>query len=184
MRPNHKDQALARMEQEIRELEQSGESTSSGKLGENEQRAIRKAMNLLLYKDRTEKELSDRLAHEEFEPDAVWAAMQYVKSFGYINDERYAENYLISFSGKKSRRAIHQELLRKGVDETVIETVMEEAPEDELPQITRLLEKKAGEPHVLDDKEKRRAVAYLSRRGFTGSDIWKAIRAYEQTSEE
>lgn len=141
--------------------------------------AIRKAMNLLLYKDRSEKELRDRLAKEEFEPEQIRDAIEYVRSFGYLNDRRYAENYVASFAGKKSRRIIRAELEQKGVDEVLIDRALEEIPEDETGQIMELLRKKAGGPHRMDDREKRRVVGFLSRRGYSGSDIWKVIREYE-----
>lgn len=52
--------------------------------------AKKKAMNLLLYMDRTEKQLRDKLEEGEFPPQAVSEAISYVKSFHYLDDERYA----------------------------------------------------------------------------------------------
>ena len=50
--------------------------------------AKKKAMDLLLHNDRTEAELRERLLRKEFDADSVEDAVAYVKSFGYIDDER------------------------------------------------------------------------------------------------
>jgi regulatory protein len=157
------------------------ENSRAGNTGfaEESYGAVKKAMNLLLCRDRSEKELRERLLKEEFDPRAVCDAIDYVRSFGYIDDARFAENYVASFLGKKSRRAMHSELEQKGVDDDLIDQALQTVPEDESDQIMKLLRKKAGEPHKLDDGEKRRVIGFLGRRGFSGGDIWKAIRAFE-----
>ena len=68
---------------------------------EEQKNARRKAMLLLEHMDRTEKGLSDRLRQAGFSAEATEDAMNYVRSYGYLNDYRYAMNY-ISF-----RIAIH-----------------------------------------------------------------------------
>jgi regulatory protein len=146
--------------------------------------AVKKAMNLLLQRDRSEKELRDRLLGEAYEPEAVQDAINYTSSFGYLDDARFAENYVASFTGKKSRRVMRSELEQKGVDEVLIDRALEAVPEDESDQIRKLLRKKAGAPHKLDDREKRRAAAFLARRGFSGSDVWKAIRTFESETDD
>ena len=63
-------------------------------LEEEHKKATRKAMQLLEHMDRTEKGLRDRLGQNGFSQTAIEAAMEYVKSYGYINDERYARTYI------------------------------------------------------------------------------------------
>ena len=46
--------------------------------------------------------------------DAAEEAVRYVKSFGYLDDSRYAENFVRSRQGSKSRREIQALLLQKG----------------------------------------------------------------------
>ena len=142
--------------------------------------AVRKAMNLLLHRDRTERELRSRLEAGGFSADEIDDAIAYTASFGYVNDRRYAENYAISFSGKKSRRMIAADLRQRGVDEIWIEEAVAGLPEDESDQIMGLIRKRAGEPHVLDEAEKRRLHGYLARRGFGTGEIVRLIRSFER----
>ena len=83
---------------------------------EEQKNARRKAMLLLEHMDRTEKGLSDRLRQAGFSAEATEDAMNYVRSYGYLNDYRYAMNYISFRMGNKSRQKILQELSGKGID--------------------------------------------------------------------
>ncbi|MBR2188492.1 MAG: regulatory protein RecX [Eubacterium sp.] len=148
------------------------------------QSAVQKAMSLLLHQSRTEKELRNRLAMSGFEQEEVEEAVAYVSSFGYLNDRRYAENYVLSYSGKKSRRAIREGLLEKGVSEEEADAALAELQTDEQGLILSLLRKKAGDPHLLQEGELRRVLSFLGRRGFSSGDVWKAIRKYQDSAPE
>lgn len=55
---------------------------------EEGKRAAKKAMEWIAYKDRTKKELEDKLYRAGFSEKASKQAMDYVMSFGYIDDRR------------------------------------------------------------------------------------------------
>lgn len=137
--------------------------------------ARRKAMQLLEHMDRTEKALSDRLRQAGFSERAVADAMSYVKSYGYIDDSRYARTYLAYRMETKSRQKLIQELIQKGVDrQTAVEAWEEEAAlnqPDEREILKRTIEKKYDRDTQLDEKEMRRLQGYLARRGFQFQDI-------------
>ena len=69
-------------------------------------RAKKKAMSLLNYNDRTEWELMDRLSGAGFSEEAVNGAMEYVKSFHYIDDERYAMRFASIYCQSRSQKRI------------------------------------------------------------------------------
>ncbi len=52
-----------------------------------------------------------------------------MREFGYINDERYAFNYIMYRIHDKSRQKIFQELQQKGVDRQTIQSAWDEAEE-------------------------------------------------------
>ena len=135
-------------------------------------RAKRRALHILERSDRTEQELRDKLA-KNYLPEVVDAAVEYVKSYHYIDDHRYAVNYLNSRGKVRSSRQVEQELLyKKGVSKAVLEAAREEAePQDEREQIRRWMEKKHIDPAAADQSELRRFYQFLMRRGFRSSDI-------------
>nr|WP_162156369.1 regulatory protein RecX [[Eubacterium] cellulosolvens] len=145
--------------------------------GEGGKAAVR-AMKLLLYKQRSEQELRKKLL-EEFGEDAIEEAVKYCASFGYVNDRKYAENYLLSYRNKKSANVIRRELEQRGVATAVIDEAFGEHPYEEREIVDELVRKKAGAPRKLDDRELRRTYAYLARKGFSSSVIWGAIHRFQ-----
>ena len=144
-------------------------------VSEEQKNARRKAMLLLEHMDRTEKGLSDRLRQAGFSAEAAEDAMDYVRSYGYLNDQRYAVNYISFRMGTKSRQKILQELARKGIDREVALAAWEEAAEieepDELAVLRTAVNKKCQSDTVLDEKGMRRLQGFLLRRGFSYGDI-------------
>ena len=168
-----------RSEEQTDYAEAAWESLSE-KEAEEAKRAASKAMQLLLYRQRSEKELRQKLAEKEFSPQAADAAVAYVSSYGYLDDRKFAEVYLHSMQGKKSRSMICRELREKGISEIYIEEAFAEEPDREEEIVYGLICKKAGEPHKMEEKELRRTVAYLARKGFPSSVIWKQIYRYQE----
>ena len=146
---------------------------------EERNRARKKSMRLLEHMDRTEKGLTDKLRQAEFSQEAVEDAIAYVKSYGYINDARYARTYISFRMESKSRQKILSELQMKGVDrQTALEAweEMEELMEpDERAVLRKTIEKKFKPNAELDEKEMRRLQGYLARRAFKYEDIAHAL---------
>ena len=128
--------------------------------------------------DRTEAQLRDKLLNAEFEPEIVDQAIAYVKSFGYLDDERYVRNYIEYRSHQKSRKQLEQELqFRKGVPAELIQKVYEELePTDEKELIRRHLEKKHYCPEACDEKLRQKLIASLMRKGFRMGDILSVMK--------
>ncbi|MCD8197399.1 MAG: recombination regulator RecX [Lachnospiraceae bacterium] len=137
-----------------------------------------KALHILERMDRTEAQLREKLSDAGFEEEPVEEAVDYVKSYGYIDDERYVRSYITYRSDQKSRRQLMQELrFKKGVPAELIEQVCEElGPADERPLIRRFLEKKQYHGAEADDAQRERLIAALVRRGFSMSDILAVLR--------
>jgi regulatory protein len=150
---------------------------------EEQKQARRKAMQLLEHMDRTEKGLTERLMQAGFSGEAVQDAMDYVKSYGYINDARYAQHYISYRLGIKSQQKILQELSQKGIDRQIALAAWEEAAElenpDERSMISREIQKKYAPGSRLSEKEMRRLYGYLARRGFRSGDITSVIETLD-----
>ncbi|MCR5690811.1 MAG: recombination regulator RecX [Eubacterium sp.] len=133
-------------------------------------KATKKAMDLLLLKDRTVKELQDRLAKAGFSPEAVKGAIDYVDSYGYLDDERYARTYLDYHKGQRSRRELAYKLEQKGISRETVTLVLEDYQgQDEREAVTRLLTKrlKGRDPRELTYEDWQKHLAYLARKGYS-----------------
>lgn len=130
--------------------------------------------------DRTEAGLREKLLAAEFEPELVEQAVEYVKSYGYIDDERYVRNYIEYRQGQKSRRQLEQELqFRKGVDPELIRKVYDGLePCDERVLIRKQLEKKHFFAGPEDWNNRQKMIASLMRKGFQMGDILAVMDEY------
>lgn len=67
-------------------------------------RAKLRAMHLLTDMARTERGLREKLKQGMYPEDLIDAAIDYVKSFGYLDDDCYAEQFVESRKGTKSKK--------------------------------------------------------------------------------
>ncbi|HEY9574891.1 MAG TPA: regulatory protein RecX [Lachnospiraceae bacterium] len=140
-------------------------------------RAKRKALQILTRMDRSEYELKNSLQRSKFSEEAVFSAIEYVKSYGYLDDFRYACQYIRIHGVGKGKIRLKFELSNKGLEDEIIENAFLEVEEfDEREGITTLLKKKWGKEEKPEQKELNKLVSYLLRRGYQSSDIWSVLR--------
>lgn len=141
-------------------------------------RAKLRCMNLLKSMDRTEFQLRQKLAMGDYPAEIIDQALAYVKGFGYVNDESYAERYIELRRERDSRMQITHALMQKGISKDVIQTVFEEQePADEEEMIRRWMEKKHFDPETASAKEKQKMYMFLMRKGFSASEISRAFHS-------
>ena len=143
-----------------------------------EKRAKRRAMYILQRMERTECQLRRKLQENGYPEEIVECAMDYVKSFHYVDDYRYACTYIRYHQSEKSRLQIKMKLYERGVPSDLIEQALEDeytGEEDRL--IDRLLEKKQYDADTMDQKEKQKIYQYLMRRGFRSDAIRRRMNA-------
>ena len=144
-----------------------------------EESARHKALSLLEHKDRTERELRERLLRAGYGEEETEDAVAYAASYGYINDERYASNYIFGHMHGKSRGKILTELQQKGIPREMAAAAWEETVGDEDTSERQLLLetilRKCPAGSELDRKKMRSLYGYLLRRGFSYEDISSAI---------
>lgn len=136
-----------------------------------------RALNLLKVRDRSHKELIQRLKQDGYPEEVIRQTIEYVDSYHYVDDARFARNYIEYRGHRKSRRELEYELALKGIDMYhLTETEDEMQLPDDKETIRELLMKRWGEEPSPDIKEKERMMRYLGRRGFRGGDILSVYR--------
>ena len=145
-------------------------------------RAKLRALNLLQNREYTTYQLRNKLK-QGFYPEAVIEeALEYVSSFHYTDDLRYAIDYITYNEDKKSRLRIEQDLQSKGIAREAIERAWDDWQEqggsqNEQAMIKELLRKKNYEPERADVKEQQKIYAFLMRKGFSSEQIRRAMNA-------
>ena len=140
-------------------------------------RARKKALDILSRADCSENDLRRKLLLKNYLPEVIEDAVSYVKKFNYINDERYAENYLRYKSKSKSIRQIKMELISKGIDNDIIDNLPADESGDE-EALKNLIKKKLKNIDEIDENKIKKVYAYLYRKGFSTELIASGLRDY------
>lgn len=91
---------------------------------------------------------------------------------GYVNDESFARYWVENRQLRKgiSKRKLQAELASKGVDRSIVDSLLAETERTDEEELQKIIEKKASR---YDDEQK--LIAYLARQGFGYEDIKQAI---------
>ena len=139
-------------------------------------RARRRAMHLLERMDRSEAQLRCKLKENGYPQEAIDAAIDYVASYHYIDDERLAKAHIRFYQESRSRVRITQDLMKKGISRDVIERCLEEEyTASQVDMIRFLMEKRHYHPSEATREEKAKMYRFLAQRGFSSGDINRAL---------
>ncbi len=146
-----------------------------------------RAMNLLQKKNYTKAELERKLYENHYPQELVDQALAYVMKFHYVDDYRYAEDYIRYHSLDRSRQRIRRDLMTKGISAEVFEQAWDAFCEDhrdwdEREQIRRLLIKRHYDPALADSREREKTMAFLYRKGYS-MDAISSVLCHPSASE-
>jgi regulatory protein len=145
-------------------------------------RAKQKAMAILKYMDRTEQELYFKLKEAYYTDDIINKTIDYLKSYRYIDDERYASSYINGRKNTLSLVNIRAKLIQKGINKELLEKIIaieynvdDEEKDPEIEAINRAIRKKLIDISKLNYEDKQKLMAHLYRKGFNMDKISKCI---------
>lgn len=140
-----------------------------------------RALYLLKAADKTEYEIRTKLRQAFYPEELIDYAVDFLKQYRYIDDQRYAQNYINLYTERRSRRNISQKLMQKGISRELVNEILDER-ENELGEscekelIYELLCKRKYNFRETDKKAENRMIGYLLRRGFGMDDVLYCIR--------
>ena len=141
-----------------------------------EKRAKKRCLMILKSEDKTEKQLRDKLRADEYPDRVIDCAINYVKSFGYVNDLRYACSYIESMQASRSILRIRTELMKRGLSAAVIEEALQQSDAvDEQEQIRNLLKKRGFSGEKASVQERQKMIRFLVGKGYRYAQISKEI---------
>ena len=143
-------------------------------------RARERIVKLLKDRDYPEEELRKKLKLSWYPEQCISDALRWAQEKHYVDDRRFAENYIRWNGEGKSRRRLMFDLTQRGISRELAEELLEEMPPDEAAQIRKELEKQNYRPENADPKERQRIAAKLSRRGYSWTQIENAMRHAEE----
>ena len=147
-------------------------------------RALTRALYLFKDKDYTEYEIKSKLLKAYYPEQSIEDSTKYLKDNHFINDRRYAYNYITFKSGSYSSKVIVNKLRQKGIASDDIDAAFEEFTSDnsesEYNTLINLIYKKLKSRSVIDlsYEEKQKLIAYMCRKGFSYDMARKAFNEF------
>jgi regulatory protein len=137
-------------------------------------------LDALTGQARTRQELRDRLAKRQVPAELAERLLDRFGEVGLVDDTAFARSWVESRQRSKglARRALAQELRRKGVDDETARTALDEVePGQEEQAARRLVAQKARTMRSLDPAvATRRLVGMLARKGYSPGLAFRIVR--------
>lgn len=137
-------------------------------------------LTLLTARARSRAELADELARRGFAADVVGRVLDRLVEVRLLDDAAFAEQWVDSRHRHRGlgRRALADELRRKGVDtETAGVALAELGRDDEQAKARELVERRLPSLARFDDSvAARRLVGMLARKGYGGGTAYEVVR--------
>ena len=129
-------------------------------------------LNLLDRSAKTKKEILDYLLGKGISMSVAKNVSKKLEDYGYIDDQKYAENFAL-YKKNKGKKALRFELKMKGVDEEIINGVLEkiESQKDVIFTLAqKFLKNKKPAPDL-----KQKLFRHLASKGFEFEEINSVI---------
>lgn len=135
------------------------------------------------YRDRSVKEMRLKLNQKGYPEEVIEMVLEMLIKANLLNDERFATTFSRSKIEGKSwgPEKIRSELYIKGIDKELLEQVIRNMYEEysQFDLIRKLLTKRLRYQDKLEQKDMKRHIDYLKRRGFRWDMIREVIAEYE-----
>lgn len=141
--------------------------------------AYESALRMIAARAHGKQELYTKLKRK-YDEQSIKRVIEDFEKKGYIDDYDYAKQLFSHLYKRKKwgESRIRLELRSKGVNNEIIDTVIEEGIDnDPISRIIMLIDTKYSSS-LADEKGKRRVYSALSRMGYNSADIQKAFSEY------
>ena len=149
--------------------------------------AYQKAVHFISYRSRTSQEVQRKLKGMDFEPAVIEDVIERLKNNHFLGDAGYAQRWVENRVDLKPRshRMMAMELRQKGIADEDIDRALENAPEDE-ELAYEALKRRIHRYLRMDYSDyKRKAGAYLGRKGFSYGIIPSVLKqVWDEEQEE
>ena len=138
---------------------------------------IQKMQNFCIYRDRTEKEVRLKLHSFGQSEDTNENIIQLLKNDKFIDDERFAENYVRSKfqSAQWGKIKIKTQLQLKGINNSIIKKYLDGIDEEIYHETIKEVIAKWTRTHLSDKDCKDKLYRFLLSRGFENEVIISRI---------
>jgi SOS response regulatory protein OraA/RecX len=133
-------------------------------------------VNSLAARAQSVEEIERKLAARGVPPDVARAVVDEVVRLGYLNDPELAAELARGYRARRyGRHRAAAAMHRRYLDAAMVDEALDEAYGD--ADEAQLAVEALGSRAVTDAGDRRRAVSFLVRRGFSPGAAWRAVRS-------
>ena len=143
-------------------------------------KAFNTAANFLKTRERSKKEIRDKLKTKEYLPATIEKVLEKLERLNIVNDKRFAEVFVRDRMKlkPKGKRVLQMELMQKGINKDIIEEVLQDlvGNEQEIELAKKVLAKAEKKYSGFDKNVKRdKTIRYLLSKGFSYDIVEKVL---------
>jgi regulatory protein len=152
---------------------------------EAETQAKNIAVNYLSYRQRSSKEIIDHLIKKGFTPGCAGDVTQQLQSARLVNDLEFAQSFVRDRLKRKptGQALLRLQLIAKGITSSMADSVLGDLISPQVQQASalqaakrKILVLQSSKRNLDEEKQKKRLLDYLLRRGFSYELARKTIR--------
>lgn len=158
------------------------EKLSQMQIESEKQTAYTKALKLISVRYKTQREVEKYLYEKGYLAPVVYYVVSKLNEYHYIDDERFVQSYVASHKSTCGRLKLKQQLMSKGVSESIIDAYFQEEFEQN-DIIVHLAQKyMKSKPNTKENFAK--LFRYLMNKGFEYEEIKTALKSDEFMGED
>lgn len=143
-----------------------------------------KALDLLSRRDHSVQELRSKLLRRGADPPLVAELLQEFQRLGWLDDRRFAEQFLASCAHRRwGERRLRQELAGRGVGSELVEEAMSAWNESHREQAQDLL-LRSVQRELARGRSPEKVIASYLRRGYSYGQLRQALESAKACSDE
>jgi regulatory protein len=156
--------------------------------GDSLKKAMNAAYRILSLRARSEEELREKLQTKGFNHSLIDEVISSMREKSYVNDSDFAQNLARYLLRNRSYGLIRiaEELRKKGIPSEIIRNTMSglkgEVDEKEMVIHSLKVRLRGSDYSRMAEREKKRIVDYLYRKGFPLSKIYEVLKSKNRNS--
>lgn len=153
---------------------------------EEQYQLFSKALNFILYKERSESEVKKYLYQKTQNYPFIIELVEKLKQHKYINDEQYVAHFIESYVSRgKGKAYIRQKLNEKGLNKSLVEEQLSQVKESIFVDQMRVIVQKEL-PRLYQypiTKQKQVLMQKLTRSGYSSGSAFQVLSEFEFVSD-
>ncbi len=146
------------------------------------EQAMNKVAKLLERSLKTQKQLETYLKGKGYDDQIVNHVVGKLMEYGIIDDEKYAKQYVATYSKKAGKRKMEYELKQKGIPERIVKKVLQETQTSQEVLVAIAKKFLKSKPITLENLQK--LSNHLAYKGFQWDEISPVLKLFKKELEE